>query len=79
MSIGLQINKLLSEGKTVESQALGRFGKIMHTSEDGHRITFQVRNSKQWGVTTFEIGDKVEIVEKDGKYFVRNTWEEVSE
>jgi hypothetical protein len=79
MGIGLQIKQLLDEEKAVESRALGRFGKILRTSEDGYLITFQVRNSKQQGITTFEYGDKVEIVEKDGKYIVRNTFEEVPE
>lgn len=56
--INQEIASLLKDGKKVRSGAIGRIGMILDADE--RNVTIQLKGTKK-GVTTFNIGDAVEI------------------
>lgn len=56
--INQEIATLLKDGKKVRSGAMGRIGMILDA--DDRNVTIQLKGTKK-GVTTFNIGDEVEI------------------
>lgn len=92
MNIHEDIKKLLNDGKIVYSFALGRVGQIIDVHPHPSGFVVEVcpkgrtwnpvtRHNHQHGVTTFLIGDPVELHKKEdaaGKeiWVVQNTFEE---
>lgn len=60
--INQQVAKILKDGKTIRSGALGRIGAILDA--DASNVTIQLKGTKK-GVTTFNVGDEVEIKKDD--------------
>ena len=69
-SISSEIKKLLDAGEKVRSGAAGRVGDIV--AVDGNTITIKSAKTGKKGVTSFNTGDKVKLVKKDGFYAVVN-------
>lgn len=85
MNIHDQIKNILASGQHVYSNAWGRVGEIV--SVDDHPSGFTVnicpksrewnqyvRHTHQHGATTFLHGDKVELVYRDGVWYVVNVF-----
>ena len=64
------IRSLFDRGLDVQSRAAGRIGKVVGYLDNGGILVEHPIRGK--GVTTFDKGDPVSIIEENGTYYIRN-------
>jgi len=76
MSISERIQGLLAQGRRVESLAAGRVGRVLLCLGDTVKIRLHDGNE---AITSFETGDKVDLIYEAGAWTVINVIEDEAE
>ncbi|EGK10202.1 MAG: hypothetical protein M0Z65_10730 [Firmicutes bacterium] len=76
-----RILDLIKQGEEVHSRAMGRWGRVTGgvagINDPNYPAVLRIK-SVRGGiecVTCFEVGDRVELVYEDGKWWIVNSWE----
>lgn len=71
-----RILDLIKQGEEVHSGAMGRWGKVTGGVIDNSNYPVAIRIKPVSGgvecITTFEIGDQVDLVREDGEWWIVN-------
>ncbi|GGA55941.1 hypothetical protein GCM10007416_31410 [Kroppenstedtia guangzhouensis] len=74
-----RILDLIKQGEEVHSGAIGRWGQVTGGVMDSNYPVAVRIKSLRGGIeciTSFEVGDPVDLIREDGEWWIMNKWEE---